>query len=261
MLLIKISLVANHLDIGKGVFMKRILFTLALFFCLTTTAFATELLMFSMKSCGYCRNFLKEVAQDYNSNQEHARLLPLRIISMDRPKAPKWFDEAFNRQAIDGIVGTPTFIVWDGEERARLIGYNGKDKFYADISRFIDSNRSQLESRVGQNKIPFDKDTEMTPEYALQESMGESPDRTKAPSQPHQNGPTVPFMAPPGSGSNHKPAPLEKLPNGVFNSRDIMDHIYDTETEAQVAANWLGCMGTHTHIMKGKKIWMPCKME
>ena len=38
-------------------------------------------------------------------------------------------------------------------------------------------------------------------------------------------------------------------------------HIYDTETEAQTAANFLGCMGTHTHIIKGKKIWMPCHMN
>jgi len=40
-----------------------------------------------------------------------------------------------------------------------------------------------------------------------------------------------------------------------------MDHIYDTETEAQTAANWLGCEGTHTHMIKGEKIFMPCKME
>ena len=40
-----------------------------------------------------------------------------------------------------------------------------------------------------------------------------------------------------------------------------MDHIYNTEAEAQIAANWLGCLGTHTHIMKGKKIFMPCQMQ
>ena len=57
------------------------------------------------------------------------------------------------------------------------------------------------------------------------------------------------------------PKKLEKFPNGVYNSQDIMDHIYDTETEAQTAANWLGCEGTHTHMIKGEKIFMPCKME
>ena len=54
---------------------------------------------------------------------------------------------------------------------------------------------------------------------------------------------------------------LGKFPNGVFKSQDIMDHIYNTETEAQVAANFLGCLGTHTHVMNGKTIHMPCKMD
>ena len=54
---------------------------------------------------------------------------------------------------------------------------------------------------------------------------------------------------------------LEKFPNGVFKSQDIMDHIYNTETEAQVAANFLGCLGTHTHRMNGETIHMPCKMD
>ena len=54
---------------------------------------------------------------------------------------------------------------------------------------------------------------------------------------------------------------LGKFPNGVFKSQDIMDHIYNTETEAQVAANFLGCLGTHTHIVNGKTIHMPCKMD
>jgi hypothetical protein len=54
---------------------------------------------------------------------------------------------------------------------------------------------------------------------------------------------------------------LGKFPNGVFKSQDIMDHIYNTETEAQVAANFLGCLGTHTHVVNGKTIHMPCKMD
>ena len=54
---------------------------------------------------------------------------------------------------------------------------------------------------------------------------------------------------------------LDKFPNGVFKSQDIMDHIYNTETEAQVAANFLGCLGTHTHVVNGKTIHMPCKMD
>jgi thioredoxin-related protein len=256
--------------------MKRVILTIALFFCLTSTAIATEMLMFSMKSCGYCRSFLKEVAQDYNKNPEYAKLLPLRIISMDRPVAPKWFDEAYNREAIDSIVGTPTFIIWDGEERARLIGYNGKDKFYSDIKRFIKDNKSQLEARVGQNKIPFEKETEMTPKYALEESMGKSPDHTNSQSVPKQKGPLVPFLVPDHANNQSVPndAPQAerdkmesfhqeqgKLPNGVVNSQDIRDHIYKSETMAEIAGLWLGCRGTHTHIINGETIWMPCHMN
>jgi len=248
--------------------MKRIIFTLALFFCLTTTAYATELLMFSMKSCSYCRGFLKEVAQEYNNNPEHAKLLPLRIISMDRPKAPKWFDEAYDRQAIDGIQGTPTFIVWDGEERARLVGYTGKERFLDDISRFINSNRSQLESRVGQNKIPFEKESEMTPEFALEESMGESPDRAEAPTEgfsPRQSE---------GSHNKHEMSdptdspigPMNEFgdarvpPPGVKNSRDLFQHMYKTPKEAVKASHWFGCNGT-VHYHDKEDVWMPCEMN
>ena len=109
--------------------MKKFIFTLALWFCLSSTAYAAELIMFSMKSCGYCRSFLEEAAQEYK-NTDNAKVLPLRIISMDRRNAPRWFDTAYKAKKIDGIAGTPTFIVFDsGKEVARLIGYNGKERF------------------------------------------------------------------------------------------------------------------------------------
>ena len=91
--------------------MKKVIFTLILLFCLTSSAYAAEMLMFSMKSCGYCRAFLKEVAPTY-ADTEHAKLLPLRIISMDQKTAPKWFDDAYNKKRIDSIVGTPTFVIF-----------------------------------------------------------------------------------------------------------------------------------------------------
>ena len=74
--------------------MKKVIFTITLWFCLISTAYAAEMLMFSTKTCGYCRAFLKEVAPTY-ADTEHAKLLPLRIISMDQKTAPKWFDEAY----------------------------------------------------------------------------------------------------------------------------------------------------------------------
>ena len=259
--------------------MKRIILSIILLFCLTTNAYTAELLMFSMKSCRYCRNFLKEVAQEYK-NTEHAKVLPLRIISMDRTTAPKWFDLAYDQQRIDPIKGTPTFIVWDnGQEVARLIGYNGKQKWYDDISRFINDNRQKLTERVGRNPLVYEPETEMTPEFALKESMGDVPDQTGGGFAPRSEGsdtkhrgsgvqgqqhPTVPFFTPPLGAEKQKPKVKEvpeKNEDGVFMSDDIMDHIYDTHEEAIKAALWFGCEGVHTHKMNGKLIWMPCRME
>ena len=239
--------------------MKKVIFTIALWFCLTSTAYAAEMLMFSMKSCGYCRAFLKEVAPTY-ADTEHAKLLPLRIISMDGKTAPKWFDEAYNEKRIDPIVGTPTFVIFNnGTEVARLIGYQGKEKFYKDISKFIDSNREKLQQAVNAPKIPYEEGHELNPKDALREEGS----RTVAP----QQSPFVPFTpdlgidSPRDKNTNMHTDKLEKFPNGVYKSRDIMDHQYKTETEAQVAANFLGCLGTHTHMIKGKKIYMPCQMN
>ena len=147
--------------------MKKFIITIALFLMTTTAVQATELIMFSMASCGYCQKFLKEVAPTY-ADSDAAKLLPLRIISMDRKSAPVWYDQAYNARKIDGIVGTPTFIVFDsGEEKARLIGYQGKDRFYDDINTFIDSNKVHLQKTSGKSPIPYEEDTEVDYKTAL----------------------------------------------------------------------------------------------
>ena len=222
--------------------MKKVIFTLALWFCLTSSAYAAEMIMFSMNSCGYCRAFLKEVAPTY-ADTEHAKILPLRIISMDQKTAPKWFDKAYNEKRIDPIIGTPTFVIFnDGTEVARLIGYSGKDKFLGDIGKFIDNNRAKLTQAINDPKIPYEEGQELDPKTALQKAEGSL---TNAPQQ----------------SLEEDTGELEKFPNGVYKSRDIMDHQYETETEAQIAANFLGCIGTHSHMMDGDKVYMPCTME
>jgi len=216
--------------------MKKLILTITLVLTMTTSAMAAELLMFSMASCGYCQKFLKEVAPTYAESKQ-AKLLPLRIISMDRRAAPKWFEKAYDAKKIDGIAGTPTFVVFDnGEEKARLIGYQGKQRFYEDMSNFIESNRKYLEMSKGKNPIPYEPDTEM--DYKQAQIV----EGKKVQSE----------------GSHNKSG---KLPNGVINSRDIFDHIYKTRTEAEIASMWLGCRGVHTHKMKDDSIiWMPCEM-
>ncbi len=237
--------------------MKKVIFTLILLFCLTSSAYAAEMLMFSMKSCGYCRAFLKEVAPTY-ADTEHAKLLPLRIISMDLKAAPRWFEQAYNDKRIDPILGTPTFVIFSNStEVARLIGYTGKDKFYEDIGKFITNDKKQLQDTVNAPKIPYEQESELNPKDALQREEGS---QTSAPQQSPFNA-DLGIDSPKDKNSNMHTDELEKFPNGVFKSRDILDHIYKTETEAQIAANFLGCLGTHTHMIDGKKIFMPCTMQ
>jgi thioredoxin-related protein len=228
--------------------MKKLILAIALFFTMTTSAMAAELLMFSMASCGYCQAFLKEVAPTY-ADSDAAKLLPLRIISMDRKSAPKWYDQAYNARKIDGIVGTPTFIVFDsGEEKARLIGYQGKERFYDDINRFVDSNKVHLQKSAGKNPIPYEKETELDYKSALLQEKkvmheGSHNKIEEKKVMPHEN---------------------KKLPNGVINSNDIFDHIYKTRKEAEIAAMWIGCGNeVHTHEMSDGDgvIWMPCAMK
>ena len=187
--------------------MKKLILALIFTLFISAPAYAYELLMFQLPSCSFCKKFLEEVAPDWNDTP-YGKKLPLRVIDISGPPAD-WFMKAFNENKIDGIQGTPTFVIWDGDrEIARTMGYTGKAKFYELIDKFIRSNV---------------------------ELFGELDVAT--------------------------PKKLEKFPNGVYNSQDIMDHIYDTETEAQVAANWLGCEGTHTHTQNDKTIYMPCHMN
>ena len=237
--------------------MKKFILTLAIWIGLTASAYATEMIMFSTKTCGYCRNFLREVAPTY-SDTEYAKLLPLRIISMDTKAAPKWFSKAYDERRIDGISGTPTFVIFsNGNEVARLIGYGGKERWYADIKDFVNNNKERLENTAGQNPIPYEKEHELDPKTASEELISNEGSHSK--SVPRQQSPFVPFLVP---DTNPHTKAEGKDENGVFLSNDIMDHQYATPEEAiRAAVDRFNCEGIHSHMIKGKKIWMPCKMQ
>ena len=121
---------------------KKLLFTL-MFTLVAFPVYAFELLMFSDPDCIYCQKFLAEVEPDYHSTI-YAEKLPLRILDTTA-EAPEWFKKAYDEERIDGITGTPTFIIWDGErELARLKGYTGKSNFLADIHNFLASNEDKF---------------------------------------------------------------------------------------------------------------------
>ena len=107
--------------------MKRILLTFIFAIFFNVQAYALELLMFHSKYCGYCMEFMKEVAVDY-----HYKDLPLVII--DAHNLPEWFKEAYRENRIKPIRGTPTFIIWNGrKELSRLTGYISKEWFYTNL--------------------------------------------------------------------------------------------------------------------------------
>ena len=112
-----------------------ILFTLLL---LSLPLKAYELLMFSVSWCSYCIAFNEQVAPTYNDSK-YAEILPLTII--DAENIPEWFTKVYTEGKIKKIRGTPTFIIWDEESQAeidRIVGYNGKDEFFARIAYWIE---------------------------------------------------------------------------------------------------------------------------
>ena len=96
-----------------------------------SSAKANELLMFNNKHCGYCKAFLEEVGVNYENEKES--YMPTLVI-IDAYNQPDWFKEAYSENRIKPIRGTPTFIIWNGrKELARIVGYSGKEWFYAKL--------------------------------------------------------------------------------------------------------------------------------
>ena len=204
--------------------MKSILFAI-LFTFVAVPVYAYELLMFSNPSCSYCQDFFRDVEPGYHSTQI-AKQFPLRVINTVGPP-PQWFSDAYDRNNIDSIDATPTFVMWDEKQQseiARLVGYENKADFYKMLNQFMELFHNKLEER------------------AIEDSV-ELPPLEK----PHR-GPMDQF------GNSRLP------PEGVINSRDLFKHMYKTPEEAVKASDWFGCHGT-IHYHKDENVWMPCRME
>jgi len=132
--------------------MKKILLTLV-FLLIAFPAYAYELLMFSNPQCQYCQKFLEEVKPTYHKS-EYAKHLPLHIIDIDQPP-PIWVQRAFDEFRLTPIDQTPTFVIWDDKELARLVGYVGKHKFYESIGAFIEENTGKF--KAPPNRGPMDE--------------------------------------------------------------------------------------------------------
>ena len=131
--------------------MKKILFTL-LFLLVAFPVYAYELLMFSNPHCGYCQKFLSEVAPTY-ADTEYSKILPLKVIQINK-KMPEWVGRAFEEDRLKPIIATPTFVIWDNKEIARLEGYGGKEVFYEMLGDFIQKNVKEFDIPHESPKAP-----------------------------------------------------------------------------------------------------------
>ena len=190
--------------------MKKILLA-CLFLLIALPVAAAELLMFSNPECKYCQEFLEEVEPTYHES-EYAKHLPLKILSMDQ-RMPIWVARAMDEGRLQPIRNTPTFVVWDEKEIARLVGYGGKESFYESLSIFVEEN----------GKITVKK-----------------PEGSRGPMDIW--------------GGRNPP------PEGVVQSKDLLDHTYNTPEEALKASKWFGCDG-NIHYHKHENVWMPCSMN
>ena len=78
------------------------------------------------------RRFRKNIAQS-----EMGKETPVKIVSIEGDKFPRWFKKAMEEGRIGQILGTPTFIIWDDvskKELGRLEGYTQKEKFYSQLN-------------------------------------------------------------------------------------------------------------------------------
>ena len=135
--------------------MKKLLLALMFVLLMVIPVEALQLLMFSTDRCSFCRDFHKEVTPTYHKS-EYAKHLPLQVIDIDQPP-PRWIQKAFDEFRLTPIDQTPTFVIWDDKELARLVGSVGKEKFYESIGAFIEENTGKFNSKPEGSHGPMDE--------------------------------------------------------------------------------------------------------
>ena len=100
--------------------------------CLSSPAFAAELVMFERPGCGWCARFNAEIAPIYAKTDE-GRALPLRRVDLAKALPA-------DLAGIDPGAFTPTFVVVDqGREIGRIRGYPGDAFFFGLLGRIMNA--------------------------------------------------------------------------------------------------------------------------
>ena len=116
--------------------MNKIILPIICFALLSNQVSANELLVISGKNSKNSKKWQEEVSQEY-SQSEMGKEIPVKIVSIEGDKFPRWFLKAMEEGRIGQILGTPTFIIWDDvskKELGRLEGYTQKEKFYSQLN-------------------------------------------------------------------------------------------------------------------------------
>ena len=116
--------------------MNKIILPIICFALLSSQVLANELLVVSGKNSKNSKKWQEEVSQEY-SLSEMGKETPVKIVSVEGDKFPRWVMKAMEEGRIGQILGTPTFIIWDDvskKELGRLEGYTQKEKFYSQLN-------------------------------------------------------------------------------------------------------------------------------
>ena len=116
--------------------MNKIILPIICFTLLSNQVLANELLVVSGKNSKNSKKWQEEISQEY-SQSEMGKETPVKIVSIEADKFPRWFMKAREEGRIGQILGTPTFIIWDDvskKELGRLEGYTQKEKFYSQLN-------------------------------------------------------------------------------------------------------------------------------
>ena len=116
--------------------MNKIILPIICFALLSNQVLANELLVVSGKNSKKSKKWQEEVSQEY-SLSEMGKETPVKIVSIEGDRFPRWVMKAMEEGRIGQILGTPTFIIWDDvskKELGRLEGYTQKEKFYSQLT-------------------------------------------------------------------------------------------------------------------------------
>ena len=121
--------------------MKKIICFVAISFLFLSVsqARAYELMVLSGKTSQNSQRWEEEILPEY-PNSESGKNLPVKVVPIQGAQLPQWLNEALAEGRVGEIFGTPTFIIWDRDNKkevGRVQGYTEKPRFYSQLNEAL----------------------------------------------------------------------------------------------------------------------------